>query len=136
LCGPSFIAHAVTHSLFFRGLDFAPIDSSDLKDDTPIVVVQHGLSGGTRNNLVLTRLTLRVVLGSYEPYVKEILSRACAPVEAGGLGYRAVVVNFRGCLSFLFQSCAQPNNRRQAQEFQSLHHNSIQLAIQMIYGLP
>jgi predicted alpha/beta-fold hydrolase len=36
-------------------------------------------------------------LGSYEPYVRAILSRACAPVSAGGLGYRAVVVNFRGC---------------------------------------
>lgn len=62
------------------GLDFAPIASFNLRDDTPIVVVQHGLSGG-----------------SHEPYVKALLSRACAPVEVGGLGYRAVVVNFRGC---------------------------------------
>jgi predicted alpha/beta-fold hydrolase len=30
------------------GLDFAPADhSAKLKDDTPIVVVQHGLTGGT-----------------------------------------------------------------------------------------
>jgi hypothetical protein len=29
--------------------------------------------------------------------VRVILSRACAPVEKGGLGYRAVVINFRGC---------------------------------------
>ena len=35
--------------------------------------------------------------GSYEPYVRAILSRACAPVEEGGLGYRAAVINFRGC---------------------------------------
>ncbi|KAF9464677.1 AB-hydrolase YheT [Collybia nuda] len=62
------------------GLDFAPIDTSALNDDAPIVVVKHGLTGG-----------------SYEPYVRAILHRACAPVEAGGLGYRAVVVNFRGC---------------------------------------
>ncbi|KAG6818136.1 hypothetical protein H0H87_000041 [Tephrocybe sp. NHM501043] len=34
-----------------RGLDFAPIDDSNLKDNTPVVVVQHGLTGG-----------------SYEPY--------------------------------------------------------------------
>jgi hypothetical protein len=27
------------------GLDFAPVDTH-LKDDTPIVVVQHGLTGG------------------------------------------------------------------------------------------
>lgn len=62
------------------GLDFAPVDASHLKDDSPIVVVQHGLTGG-----------------SYEPYVRVILHRICAPVEAGGFGYRAIVVNFRGC---------------------------------------
>lgn len=29
------------------GLDFAPADhAAELKDDTPIVVVQHGLTGG------------------------------------------------------------------------------------------
>lgn len=28
------------------GLDFAPVDASHLKDDSPIVVVQHGLTGG------------------------------------------------------------------------------------------
>ncbi|KAG6897797.1 hypothetical protein C0992_010873 [Termitomyces sp. T32_za158] len=28
------------------GLDFAPIDDSKLKDDVPIVVVKHGLTGG------------------------------------------------------------------------------------------
>ncbi|KAJ3540917.1 hypothetical protein NMY22_g4105 [Coprinellus aureogranulatus] len=62
------------------GLDFAPIDQTSVTEDTPIVVVQHGLTGG-----------------SYEPYVRAVLSRACAPVEKGGLGYRAVVINFRGC---------------------------------------
>lgn len=35
--------------------------------------------------------------GSYEPYIRTILIRACAPVEKGGLGYRAVVVTVRGC---------------------------------------
>ncbi|PPQ79112.1 hypothetical protein CVT24_012787 [Panaeolus cyanescens] len=62
------------------GLDFAPVDQSSLDPDTPIVCVQHGLTGG-----------------SYEPYVRAVLSRACAPVTEGGLGYRAVVINFRGC---------------------------------------
>ncbi|KAG6832398.1 hypothetical protein H0H92_002666 [Tricholoma furcatifolium] len=62
------------------GLDFAPLDESNLEDSTPIIVVKHGLTGG-----------------SYEPYVRAILHRACAPIEKGGLGYRAVVINFRGC---------------------------------------
>ncbi|KAF7304864.1 AB hydrolase-1 domain-containing protein [Mycena kentingensis (nom. inval.)] len=35
--------------------------------------------------------------GSYESYVRSILVPATSPVSEGGLGYRAVVVNFRGC---------------------------------------
>ncbi|KAJ7097949.1 AB-hydrolase YheT [Mycena belliarum] len=62
------------------GLDFAPADSSKIKDDAPIIVVLHGLTGG-----------------SYESYVRAILAPACRAVEDGGLGYRGVVVNFRGC---------------------------------------
>ncbi|THV06770.1 AB-hydrolase YheT [Dendrothele bispora CBS 962.96] len=62
------------------GLDFAPIDDSVLREDTPIIVVQHGLTGG-----------------SYEPYLKAIVARAIEPPERGGLGYRVVVVHFRGC---------------------------------------
>lgn len=62
------------------GLDFSPEDSSQMADDTPIVVVQTGLTGG-----------------SHEPYVRAILAPACTPVQNGGLGYRAVVVTFRGC---------------------------------------
>ncbi|KIK64813.1 hypothetical protein GYMLUDRAFT_195274 [Collybiopsis luxurians FD-317 M1] len=61
------------------GLDFTPPDET-FPDDAPIIVVCHGLTGG-----------------SYEAYVRAVLAPACAPVEAGGLGYRAVVVNFRGC---------------------------------------
>lgn len=38
-------------SMFSRGLDFAPVDASCLKDDTPIIVVTHGLTGG-KNQLV------------------------------------------------------------------------------------
>ncbi|KAJ7774803.1 Alpha/Beta hydrolase protein [Mycena metata] len=62
------------------GLDFAPADSSNVKDDAPIIVVLHGLTGG-----------------SYESYVRAVLVPACKPVEEGGLGYRGVVVNYRGC---------------------------------------
>lgn len=36
-------------------------------------------------------------IGSHESYVRAILVPACTPVEDGGLGYRGVVVNFRGC---------------------------------------
>ncbi|KAF8163282.1 AB-hydrolase YheT [Crassisporium funariophilum] len=84
------------------GLDFAPPDQSQLHNDTPIVVVQHGLTGG-----------------SYEPYVRAILSRACAPVAEGGLGYRAVVLNFRGCAgvpitSPLLYSAGHTDDTRQA----------------------
>jgi len=43
--------------------------------------------------VVLTGLTG----GSYEAYIRSILSTACRPVSEGGLGYRAVVINFRGC---------------------------------------
>lgn len=42
---------------------------------------------------------MRDVLGSHESYVRAILSPTCTPVEEGGLGYRGVVVNFRGCES-------------------------------------
>ncbi|KAJ7709929.1 Alpha/Beta hydrolase protein [Mycena rosella] len=62
------------------GLDFTPPDLSKIREDAPIIVVLHGLTGG-----------------SYESYVRSILEPACRAVEDGGLGYRAVVVNFRGC---------------------------------------
>ena len=45
------------------------------------------------------RIPEGVIIGSYDSYVRAILSRACAPVKEGGLGYRAAVINFRGCAS-------------------------------------
>lgn len=47
------------------------------------------------------RSTISLYVGSHEAYVRAILAPACAPVEKGGLGYRGVVVNFRGCESFI-----------------------------------
>lgn len=82
----------------FRGLDWAPTDQSTVADDAPIVVVQHGLTGGMPHSDMLLKISHPLV-GSYEAYVRAILSRACAPPEKGGLGYRAVVINFRGCES-------------------------------------
>ncbi|KAL0571898.1 hypothetical protein V5O48_010060 [Marasmius crinis-equi] len=61
------------------GLDFT-VGFDDAAEDTPTLVVLHGLTGG-----------------SYEQYVRGIVYPACSPVEKGGLGYRAVVVNYRGC---------------------------------------
>ncbi|KAF8308153.1 AB-hydrolase YheT [Clavulina sp. PMI_390] len=64
------------------GIDMTPPskESANLPANTPIVVVQHGLTGG-----------------SYEPYVRSILGTATAPKSSGGLGLRAFVINFRGC---------------------------------------
>jgi len=77
------------------GLDFTPPPSDRvLPDETPIIVVLHGLTGG-----------------SHESYVRAILAPAVMPVDQGGLGYRAVVVNFRGCAGVplttpqLYSSC-------------------------------
>jgi len=62
------------------GIDLTPPASDRvLPDETPIVVVLHGLTGG-----------------SQESYVRAILASAVTPIEQGGLGYRGVVVNFRG----------------------------------------
>jgi len=63
------------------GLDFTPPSRErEVPDDAPIVVVLHGLTGG-----------------SHESYVRAVLAQAVRPKEEGGLGYRGVVVNFRGC---------------------------------------
>ncbi|GAA5971557.1 hypothetical protein JCM11641_000638 [Rhodosporidiobolus odoratus] len=62
-------------------IDFAPpIVNEDLFDDRPILVVSHGLTGG-----------------SHESYVRGILAIVTKPKEDGGLGWRAAVVNSRGC---------------------------------------
>jgi predicted alpha/beta-fold hydrolase len=47
-------------------------------------------------------VTLTGDLGSHESYVRAVLAPACAPVDAGGLGYRGVVVNFRGCECIMY----------------------------------
>ncbi|KAH7882559.1 AB-hydrolase YheT [Phlebopus sp. FC_14] len=62
------------------GLDFTIVDDDDLRPDTPVVVVMPGMTGG-----------------SHAGYLRAILAPACLPVPKGGLGYRGVVVNFRGC---------------------------------------
>ncbi|BGP23024.1 hypothetical protein JCM10295v2_001917 [Rhodotorula toruloides] len=62
-------------------VDIAPalVEGEDM-DDRPILVVSHGLTGG-----------------SHESYVRNILAVVTRPKEQGGLGWRAAVVNSRGC---------------------------------------
>ncbi|GAA5971552.1 hypothetical protein JCM11641_000636 [Rhodosporidiobolus odoratus] len=62
-------------------VDFAPpIKDEEPLDDRPILVVSHGLTGG-----------------SYESYVRNVLATVTKRKEEGGLGWRAAVVNSRGC---------------------------------------
>ncbi|TFK80926.1 AB-hydrolase YheT [Polyporus arcularius HHB13444] len=89
------------------GLDFTPpAQERTLPDDTPIVVVLHGLTGG-----------------SHESYVRSILAPACTPVEQGGLGYRGIVVNFRGCAGVPVTS---------PQLYSALHTDDIRVAVMFI----
>lgn len=63
------------------GLDFTPpITEADPIDSRPILVIAHGLTGG-----------------SHESYVRDVLCKVTKPKEEGGLGWRGVVVNSRGC---------------------------------------
>ena len=47
-----------------------------MPENAPLIVICHGLTGG-----------------SHESYVRNVLSWVIKPVEQGGLGGRAVVVN-------------------------------------------
>ncbi|KAI9064335.1 AB-hydrolase YheT [Trametes sanguinea] len=86
------------------GIDLTPpAQERTLKDDTPIIVVLHGLTGG-----------------SHESYVRSILAPACTPVEQGGLGYRGIVVNFRGCAGVPLTS---------PQLYSALHTDDIRVAV-------
>ncbi|KAL9932722.1 hypothetical protein V8E36_008421 [Tilletia maclaganii] len=49
-------------------------------DDVPTLIVAHGLTGG-----------------SSESYIRSVLHVLCSPPSQGGRGYRAVVINSRGC---------------------------------------
>ncbi|EMD38509.1 hypothetical protein CERSUDRAFT_113689 [Gelatoporia subvermispora B] len=64
----------------FSQIDKVEYDRTLLRTVDGVVVVLHGLTGG-----------------SHEAYVRAILAPVCTPVEQGGLGYRGIVVNFRGC---------------------------------------
>ncbi|KAI0831202.1 AB-hydrolase YheT [Trametes gibbosa] len=92
------------------GIDLTPpAQERTLKDDTPIIVVLHGLTGG-----------------SHESYVRSILAPACTPVEQGGLGYRGIVVNFRGCAGVPLTS---------PQLYSALYTDDIRVAVMYIANL-
>ncbi|KAI0705536.1 AB-hydrolase YheT [Earliella scabrosa] len=57
-----------------------PIASQSISAGENVLLVAHGLTGG-----------------SHEAYVRAVLSRVTPSKQAGGLGFRAVVLNFRGC---------------------------------------
>jgi predicted alpha/beta-fold hydrolase len=57
-----------------------PVAPNEKLDNTPLLVVSHGLTGG-----------------SHESYVRNVLAIVTRPVAQGGLGWRAAVVNSRGC---------------------------------------
>ncbi|WWC89242.1 uncharacterized protein L201_004161 [Kwoniella dendrophila CBS 6074] len=64
------------------GLDIHPSLSVKLPDNSPIILINHGLTGG-----------------SHESYVRNMVVWVNKPPKEGGLGGRAAVVNFRGCAS-------------------------------------
>ncbi|KAK0551964.1 hypothetical protein OC845_001937 [Tilletia horrida] len=61
-------------------LDITAFEPEDESSTNPTLIVTHGLTGG-----------------SSESYVRSVLNPLCAPKNQGGKGYRAVVVNSRGC---------------------------------------
>nr|XP_018262890.1 anon-23da protein [Kwoniella dejecticola CBS 10117]OBR85048.1 anon-23da protein [Kwoniella dejecticola CBS 10117] len=64
------------------GLDIYPPLSVNLPSNAPVILINHGLTGG-----------------SHESYVRNMVVWLTKPVSEGGLGGRAAVVNFRGCAS-------------------------------------
>jgi len=57
-----------------------PFSTLPVQENERVLVVSHGLTGG-----------------SHEAYVRAALAELTLPTTAGGLGFRAVVVNSRGC---------------------------------------
>ncbi|KAF8526275.1 AB-hydrolase YheT [Hysterangium stoloniferum] len=61
-------------------MDITPPISSKSPPDTPIVIVLHGLLGG-----------------SHVSYIRSAVAQLTKPTHEGGLGLRAVAFNLRGC---------------------------------------
>lgn len=61
-------------------IDITPPLSQVPPDNRPILVCMHGLTGG-----------------SHESYIRTVLDTLTKPKEKGGEGWRAIVVNSRGC---------------------------------------
>ncbi|KAI1792371.1 AB-hydrolase YheT [Ganoderma leucocontextum] len=62
-------------------VDITPSFTTDaVQDSENVLIVAHGLTGG-----------------SHEAYVRAVLAKVTLDRQSGGLGFRAVVLNFRGC---------------------------------------
>ena len=57
-----------------------PFSAQPLTESENVLLVTHGLTGG-----------------SHESYIRSVLTSVARSKESGGLGFRAVVLNFRGC---------------------------------------
>ncbi|TBU46211.1 AB-hydrolase YheT [Dichomitus squalens] len=57
-----------------------PLSSHPIQNAENVLLVTHGLTGG-----------------SHEAYVRAVLAKVTPSRQSGGLGFRAVVLNFRGC---------------------------------------
>lgn len=60
------------------GVDVYPPLATKLADNAPVIIVNHGLTGG-----------------SHESYVRNLVVWLTKPITEGGLGGRAAVVNVR-----------------------------------------
>jgi len=68
-------------ALIRSGIDIFPPLSVTLLSDSPLVILNHGLTGG-----------------SHESYVRNMVLNIAAPWAQGGLGGRVAVVNVGGSI--------------------------------------
>lgn len=62
VCPPATLFCFIEFILNFpcRGLDFAPVDQSTVPNDAPIIIVQHGLTGGKRYPISVAKAALLI----------------------------------------------------------------------------
>lgn len=99
-----------------------PLNTHPVRDNEVVVVVAHGLTGG-----------------SHESYVRAALSTLTLPINEGGLGLRAVVINSRGCNNSpvitpkLYHVCPRFTSLKRKFEVDRLT-DDIRLDVRMISG--
>lgn len=65
-------------------------------DNRPILVCAHGLTGGSHESVSQESRRQWTILSPVK-YIRSVLAVLTKPVDDGGHGWRAVVVNSRGC---------------------------------------